>query len=197
MNKRDFVLKKFVVSLEKLLDYESTNENIFQSSTSELKNTFHISDNLNEIENLSYAFQERPVDSTNIERLVEKISCFFEIVFLVDLNSSKTSDNKSLTASSSQTLELVYIYGKKTNPINKGTGTVIPNVPVYKVFKTSAFRFLEKFQIQSLDQNKKMNCYLIRVSKKYAFVLVGQLAEPWSKIRVETLQNALMKINFL
>ena len=189
------MLKKIATSLEKLLDHDSSAENAVETGISEFKNGFNISDSLYEIDNLSYAFQDQLVDASNIERLVEKIACYFEIVFLIDLLCSKTATTQA-KARPVQQLESAYIYGKKINVIENRTTPKIPEVPVYKVYKTGAFRFLEKFKIHDLDQQKKMNCYLIRISKKYALVLVGRSAEPWSKIRIEKLQHALMKINF-
>ena len=178
------MLKKLSIKIESLFDHDNHNSLAQEHLITEARHKFEITDNLAHLENLSYVFNFEVKDE-DIENLFSQISCYFEINFLLYKQSNKKYKPRASV-----------LYGKKINTIESWPIVSLPQVPIFKVYKTNAHQLLKKFFLQELDPQNKMFCYLLKLSEECVLVLATQTAEPWAKLRIETLQNTLMKINF-
>ncbi|MGZ3690133.1 MAG: hypothetical protein ACXVAX_01435 [Pseudobdellovibrio sp.] len=183
------MFKKLTFKLEKIFDHDSSQNLALEHSINEARSEFEITENLAHLNNLSYVYNFE-VNAQNIETLFTQIACYFEINFL--LFRPKTNQGLSKKFKTKNAI----LYGRNINNIEVWPLISLPNVPLYKVFKTNSHAILKKIQLQDLDREKKMFCYLLKLSDDCVLVLATQTAEPWAKLRIETLQSTLMKINF-
>jgi hypothetical protein len=125
---------------------------------------------------------------------MDTLSCFFEMsfVFKKPVLIGANQQRRSLDFQA----DYVCLYGQKITSAYLQVPVKLPKANFYKVLKTKAYSFLRKFKLQDLDSEKKMNCYLIRISENVTFVFVTNMADPWAKVKIETLQQTLMRINF-
>lgn len=150
----------------------------------EAQKSFQILNNNQLIENLSYVFAGE-VTSENLEPLFLQLSSYFEIGFL--MQKINKSDYK---------IQSAFVYAKKINNTKEYRSVRLPTAPVFHILKTPAVPFLKKFGLQKLDTSQKMDAYLLPISETQSIVLVTLMAEPWAGLKIQTLQNTLMKINF-
>lgn len=150
----------------------------------ETQKTFQILNNNQLIENLSYVF-EGEVTQKNLEPLFLQLSSYFEIGFL--MQKINKTDYKMQSA---------FVYAKKINNTKEYRSIRLPVTPVFHILKTPASSFLKKFNMQTLDPSNKMDAYLLAISPTQSIVLITLMAEPWAGLKIQTLQNTLMKINF-
>ena len=179
------MLKQLTRKLEHLFDHDSNLNLVQEPSLVEARRLFNLTENISHLENLSFIYNSE-VDQKNIEALFSQISCYFELNFLL-VKQKKTAKHKAAQS---------ILYAKKINNLESWPALSLPAIPLFKVFKTSAYPLLKKFHLQDLDQDKKMSAYLLRLSSDCTLLLVTEVAEPWTKIKIESLQNTLMKINF-
>ena len=187
------MFKKITATLENLLDQETNQNFVNELGLHEARKKYLASENLNELENLSYAYSNE-VNSQNLTLLMDTLSCFFEMSFVF----RKPTALSSTTARrlSEYQADYVCLFGQKITSTQVQIPAKLPKADLYKVLKTKAHSFLKKFKLQDLDAEKKMSCYLIRISDDVTFVFVNNMADPWAKVKIETLQQTLMRINF-
>lgn len=150
----------------------------------EIKKKFTPSDDNKQIENLSYVFSHA-VGKKEIPLLFSQLSSFFEMGFLFEKSYSGKYHAMQMFAYSYQMKKLDSL------PLIQ-----LPQSDLYKVLQTNAKNFLTKLQLSDYDQDERLAAFLIRISKTETLVLLSRLADPWAKVRLESLQNALMKIHF-
>ena len=179
------MLKQLTNKLEYLFDNDLHFNLALEPSVVDAKKNFILTENTSHLKNLSYIYNGE-INPQNIESLFAQISCFFEINFLMFREKTGAKFKVGLTT----------LYGKKITNLEGWPGLSLPNVPLYTVCRTGGISLLRKFELQDLDAEKKMTAYLLPLSPRCTFVAVTNQADPWSKIKIETLQETLMKINF-
>ncbi len=172
------MLKKLNAKLENLFDENSTPHFLTDPGLIAARKNYQGVDNAQLLENLSYIFSEE-VDATTLPNLFSQLCSHFEIGYL--------------QANASQKITL---YGKPWPLVASTRQMKLPLTPLFKVFKTSGELVLAHFKIEELDPAKKMQSYLVRIADGHYFIFVSATAEPWARLRLEALQNTLMKINF-
>ena len=187
------MFKKITATLENLLDHETNQNFVNELGLHEARKNYLSSENLNELENLSYAYSSE-VNSENLTILMDTLSCFFEMSFV--FKKPVLLNTTALRRSPDYQADYVCLFGQKITSAHLQVPAKLPKADLYKVLKTKAHSFLKKFKLQDLDSDKKMSCYLIRISENVTFVFVTNMADPWAKIKIETLQQTLMRINF-
>lgn len=150
----------------------------------EIKKAFVPSDDNKQIENLSYVFFN-PVKKKEIPLLFSQLSSFFEMGFLFEKSYSGKYHATQMFAYSFQMKKLDSL------PLMQ-----LPQPELFKVLQTNSANFLKKLNISEYDQNNRLGAFLLRISQTETLVLFSRLADPWAKVRLESLQNALMKIHF-
>lgn len=183
------MFKKINSKLENLFDGTQSP----QFSTPEQKPTFdnskkdfEIEDDISTLQNLSYAFSNEELTLEKLPHLLSRLALYFEAGFLMQ-KASTTTQYKIASA---------FAYSKKIELQDSPRALRLPQIEFDKILKIKASNFLKHFNLDNLDPEKKMNCYLIPLSKKYYLVVATPLAEPWAQLRIETLQKTLLKINF-
>jgi hypothetical protein len=187
------MFKKITATLENLLDHDSNQNFVNELGLLDARKNYLASENLNELENLSYAHSFE-VNDENLNILMDSLSCFFEMSFVFKKPLPIRATN--LRRSSDFQADYVCLFGQKITSVHLQAPAKLPKTDLYKVLKTNAHSFLRKFKLQDLDSEKKMSCYLIRISENVTFVFVTNMADPWAKVKIETLQQTLMRINF-
>ena len=167
--------------------WNDTFEKIFESSTQDLtllesQKTFELNLENHSLENLSYIHSQP--DQINIVRIFSQLSSFFELGFLFQKQKNTFAAIQGFAFS--QNINL----GEKNILIN------FPEIDLYSLFKTNASGILKKMNYGFINENKKMNAFVIKVSHQYSILVFTELAEPWLKLRLESLQKTLMKISF-
>ena len=187
------MFKKITTTLENLLDHETNQNFVAELGLHEARRKYLASENLNELENLSYAYS-REVTFENLTLLMDTLSCFFEMSFV--FKKPALVNTTALRRSVDYQAEYVCLFGQKVTSAQVRVPAKLPKAALYKVLKTTAHSFLKKFKLQDLDSEKKMSCYLIRLSENVTLVFITKMADPWAKVKIETLQQTLMRINF-
>lgn len=187
------MFKKITATLENLLDHESNQNFVNELGLHEARRSYLSSENLNELENLSYAYSFE-VNAENLNTLMDTLSCFFEMSFV--FKKPALIGATQLRRSVDFQADYVCLFGQKITSAHLQVPAKLPKADLYKVLKTKAYSFLKKFKLQDLDSEKKMSCYLIHISENVTFVFVTKMADPWAKVKIETLQQTLMRINF-
>ncbi len=180
------MLKKINSKLEIL--FEQTPQSMAGADTSlrDTKNNFELINNNELLENLSYVFSE-DVTQENLPQLFMQLSSYFEIGFLF-----KTNPDRPIYK-----VCHAFVFGKKVNSTENLKQIQLPKSNYFNILKSDSFCFLKHFKMEMFDHDKKMNCYLMAINPNYCLVLLTQTAEPWAKLKIESLQKTLMKINFL
>ena len=179
------MLKHLRNKLENLFDHDANASLALEASVLEAQRQFTPTENTAHLQNLSYIYNSE-VNTNNIESLFTQLACYFEMNFLLVKPDAKQK-YKTKYAS---------LFGKKINNAESWPSVNLPAISLFTIYKTPAQSFLKKFHLQELDASKKMFAYLVALSPNCTLILVSKQAEPWSKIRIETLQQTLMKINF-
>ena len=89
-----------------------------------------------------------------------------------------------------------FAYGQPVDLANKLLILKFPVSPLFHIVKTPASSILKKLNYEFLNPQKKMSGFMISVSATYSILVATEMAEPWIKLRLETLQKTLMKIYF-
>lgn len=180
------MFKSVTSKLEWLFDHDSGQNPILDHALMEAKKKFTAIENNKHLANLSYVFSGE-VDRENISHLTAQIGCYFEMVFLC-----KRKDELKSKYHVTETV----LYNKKTNVAESAGPFRLPKTPIFRVFRTTSYGFLSRLNLAELDPERKLKIYTLRLNENYSLVLACKTAEPWAKLKIETLQNSLMKINF-
>jgi len=156
-----------------------------EPSVVEARKNFVLTENISHLKNLSYVYNGE-INPQNIESLFAQLSCFFEINLLA--TRDKPTDRFKIC--------LTTLFGKKINNLEGWPSLSLPAGNLYTVYRTGGYSLLKKLSLQDLDSEKKMTAFLLPISNRCTLILITKVAEPWSRIKIETLQDTLMKINF-
>lgn len=150
----------------------------------EIRKAFVPSEDNHQIENLSYVFN-KTVSKKEIPLLFSQLSSFFEIGFLFEKSYSGKYHAMQMFAYSYQMKKLDGL------PLIQ-----LPQPDLFKVLQTNSKSFLSKLKLSDYDESHRLGAFLICISQSETLVLLSRLADPWAKVRLEALQNSLMKIHF-
>jgi hypothetical protein len=179
------MFKQLTTKLEYLFENDTHFNLALEPSVADAKKNFVLTEDLPQLRNLSYVFNNE-INSQNIESLFAQLACFFEINFLMAREKPESRFKVCLTT----------LFGKKINNLEGWPSMSLPEGKLYTVYRTGGHSLLKKFSLQDLDADKKMTAFLLPVTSRFTFVFLTKVAEPWSKVKIETLQDTLMKINF-
>lgn len=179
------MLKQLSSKLENLFDHDANISLALEASVIEAQKQFTPTENTAHLQNLSYIYNSE-VNTANIQSLFTQLACYFEMNFLL-IRADTKQKHKTIHAT---------LFGKEINNTDSWPAVNLPDISLFTVYKTPAQSFLKKFHLNELDTDKKMFAYLLALTPNCTLILVSKQAEPWSKIRIETLQQTLMKINF-
>lgn len=172
------MIKKWNETLEKIFESNNQDLNLIESSQN-----FELNPDNSYLENLSYVYNNT-VEKNNLPSLFSQLSPYFEIGFLLEKQDR------------SHTTTHMFAYGNLIDLKKKSTTLSLPNSTVFTVLKTSAPAILKKMNMNFLNPQNKLNAFVISVSPQYSFLVFTKLADPWLKLRLESLQSTLMKIYF-
>jgi len=112
--------------------------------------------------------------------LFSRLNLFFELGFHV-INNNIIS----------------YFYlGECFNKQNQKMKFKIPQSSFFNVLKTDGISLLRKMNLQDIHKAKKMSALLIRLDQNNTFILFTDLAEPWLKLRCESLHRCLLNHDY-
>lgn len=179
------MFKKINTKLENLFDQKHDTVYIGNKSIIETQQNFQITDNNHMLENLSYIFSNE-INRDNLSNLFSQLSSYFEIGFLMH---KKENPNLYIAKEA-------FAFAKKIESIENIKPIKLPTPEIYKILSSKAHMFLKHYDMGELDSSEKMISYLIPISETHAIVIVTQTAEPWARLKIESLHKTLMKINF-
>ena len=179
------MFRKINAKLENLFDQNPQGLRIVHEAPKMPKIEFQTEGSVCALENLSYIFSGE-ITPEKLTNLFSQLSAYFEVGFLLQLNNHSRKFH----------LKDIFGYSKKMALPENSRAIRLPKSELFRILKTGARPFLNHFEMGHFDPNHKMTAYLIPISLTYTFVLVSQDAEPWAKLKIEALQNTLMKINF-
>lgn len=172
------MIKKWNEKLEKM--FESTNQDL---TLIESSRTFELNPDNVYLENLSYVYNS-PIQKNNILSVFSQLSPFFELGFLLERQKNSYTPTHG------------FAYGNLTNLSEKNILLKLPKTDMFVIVSTSASGILNKMNYNFLNPEEKMSAFVIAVSPTYSILVATKIAEPWLKLRLESLQKTLMKINF-
>ena len=172
------MLKKINAKLESLFDENSAPHFLTDPSLISARKNFQAVDNNHLLENLSYVFSDE-LNAEKLPTLFAQLCSHFEIGYM------QTADAQQVT-----------LFGKPWALVASTSFLKLPEIPLFKIFKTDGALVLKHFKITELDPGRRMQSFLIRFSDRHYFIFLTATAEPWIGLRIEALQNTLMKINF-
>ena len=178
------MLKKINTTLEELFTPTIVDTHMKQSSI-EIRKDFLL-DNNKSLENLSYIFSNE-INHNNLTSLFSQLACYFEVGFLLQKNENL--DNYSIKD--------IFSFSQRINITQKLKEIKLPTTPIFTILTTNTTSLLNHFELRDLDPDEKMNSFLIPLSSHYTIIMITQTAEPWLRLKMESLQKTLMKINFI
>lgn len=174
---------KINLSFEKLF---FNTENSTNSTFEEIKKNFELNyDNL-PIQNLSYIFSSQ-VNYEKTKLLFSQLSSFFEVGLLL-----KRAQNQN----SMYEIDEIFAFSQIATQIKNQDLIRLPQTSTQSILKTSARSILKKYHLEFFDEDNDLSAFLIHLNKDNSLILMSSLAEPWLQLRIETLKNSLMKIDF-
>ncbi len=178
------MFRKLNSKLEKLFDQKNPS-GPFNEGPKLIPPSFEMDGPLRSLENLSYVFSGE-LTQENLPNLFSQLSCYFEIGFLMRLDPNSRKHH----------LVDLFAFAKKIAPPESSRALRLPQVELYTILKTRARPFLRHFGMSHYDYDDKMFTYMIAISARDTIVVASRDAEPWAKLKIEALQNTLMKIDF-
>lgn len=175
----------FSPTLPHLTDLDLNLDPDLAQKSEQIQDHFLINKDIKEIENLSYIFSYA-IDQSALNNLFMQLSSYFEIGFLLQKNQ-KTQTSHVIDA---------FSFFQKIEATGNIKKIKLPDTEIYNILSTKASSLLNHFKMNSLDPDEKMVSYLIPISTNHFIIIMTQTAEPWARIKIETLQKTLMKINF-
>jgi len=179
------MFRKINAKLETLFDQNSQSPRIIHEAPKMPKNEFQNEGSVCALENLSYIFTGE-INPEKLSNLFSQLSAYFEVGFLLQLNQHSRKFH----------LKDLFGYSKKMSLPENSRAIRLPKTELFRILNTKARPFLNHFEMGHFDPNNKMTAYLIPISLTYTIIVVSQDAEPWARLKIEALQNTLMKINF-
>ena len=179
------MFRKINAKLENLFDQNPQSPRIIHEAPKMPKKEFQTEDSVCALENLSYIFTGE-INPEKLTNLFSQLSAYFEVGFLLQLNPHSLKFH----------LKDIFGYSKKMSLPENSRAIRLPQSELFRILNTKARPFLNHFEMGHFDPNEKMTAYLIPISLTYTIVVVSTDAEPWAKLKIEALQNTLMKINF-
>ena len=177
------MIKNLTKKIEKLFENPLDHKQ-HAISLEELRKSFSLAEDNNQIENLSYVFTNA-LNKKDTALFFSQLASFFEIGFLFEKTNSMNYQAVQMFAYS---LQMKKLDGLKL--------IKLPQSELFKVLQTNSRTFLSKMRLADYDEANRLSSFLIRISQTETLVLLSSLADPWAKVRLEALQNSLMKINF-
>lgn len=175
------MLKKWNDSMEKLF-FQSENTDL---SFEEIKNSFELNLDNHSLQNLSYVFSSQ-LQINQITFLFSQLSSFFEVGFLLQKNPQQQKFK----------LMQIFAYSKHLTQLNEEQKISLPHCSQNQILSTPAQSFLKKFNLGFLDDQRQLKAFLVPLNENNSLIVMSGLAEPWLQLRIECLQNTLMKIDF-
>ena len=133
-------------------------------------------DNDNLLENISYMATSMGSSFENWNLFFTRLIPFFEIGFLFSDSSLKNQ----------------FLYGKEINCKNKSVPLKMPKSNLFQILKTDPKSFLIKFGLSHILYTEKMSCFYVRVDENIGLTIITTKAEPWLKLKMDSLQKALI-----
>lgn len=178
------MFKKINQKIEKLFDQNSA-PSVTVQTLPDVQNGFQIVNNNQMLENLSYIFSNE-IDHISLSHLFSQLSSYFEIGFLL---RKREEPNLYIVKDA-------FFFSKKIIEVKSFKPIKLPTPALFAILITKGAAFLNHFGMSKADSGKKMISYLIPISENYTVVVITPTAEPWAKLKVESLQKTFMKINF-
>lgn len=160
--------------------FESNNQDL---TLIENSRTFELNPDNRYLENLSYVYTSN-LEKNNVQAIFTQLSPFFELGFLLEKQKNVYTPTH------------VFAYGNISNIADKKILLKLPKTDVFVVVRAAATAILKKVNYDFLNRDKKMSAFVITISPNYSVLVATKLAEPWLKLRLESLQKTLMKISF-
>lgn len=171
------MIKKWNDKIEKAFNVNTQDLSLLES-----QQTFQLNFENHSLENLSYIHSR--ISQQNITNVFSQLASFFEMGFLLE----KQKRNFAAVQG--------FAFGQTLKLDEKNIFLNLPKTPLYNVVRTSAPSILKKINYDFLNHSQKMNAFVITISAQHSLLVFSQLAEPWMKLRLESLQKTLMKISF-
>lgn len=128
------------------------------------------------LENISYLATNMSTAEENWNIFFTRLIPFFEIGFFFDNGLMKNQ----------------FLYGKTIPCENKTLKLQLPKSDLFQILKTDPKSLFIKLQISNILQSDKMNSFYVRVDQNIGFILATTKAEPWLKLKMDSLQKALI-----
>jgi hypothetical protein len=85
-----------------------------------------------------------------------------------------------------------FLYGKTIQCENKTLRLKLPKSDLFQILKTDPKSLFIKLQISNILQSEKMSGFYVRVDENIGLILATSKAEPWLKLKMDSLQKALI-----
>jgi hypothetical protein len=177
------MLNKLTKKLEKLFDNPLDHKQ-HALALDEIKKAFVLSEDNQQIDHLSYIFSQT-VGKKDTALLFSQLSSFFEMGFLFEKSNSEKYQ-----------VTQMFVYSLQMKKLDGLPLVRLPRATLFKVLETDSQSFLTRMKLSDYDETGRMGAFLIRISETETLILLSSLADPWAKVRLASLQNALMKIQF-
>ncbi len=174
MKTKDSLTKKIELLFEQSnVETQHSNESLILDK---LQLRYEPIDNDKLLENISYLATNMNTTEENWNIFFSRLIPFFEIGFFF----------------SNGTVKDQFLYGKSINCKNKSLKLKLPKSDLFQILKTDPKSLFIKLQISNILQSEKMNGFYIRIDNDMGFILATPKAEPWLKLKMDSLQKALI-----
>ncbi|MFN3453597.1 MAG: hypothetical protein ACK41T_01460 [Pseudobdellovibrio sp.] len=178
-------MPNLIQKIETLLDYDDHFENL--NLQKNLK--FQIERNHEILEKIIFDYQDSQKQNQREKQweiFFSRLTAFFEIGFLI-----KQAKNEKTNFTETQIQKMFY-YGENIEKKLPRLKFNLPQSPLFNILKTTGKPFLAKMGLGKLPQVENMTCLLIRLDQNTYVALLTPLANPWLKLRCESLHKALI-----
>lgn len=174
MKTKDSLTKKIEILFEQSnFDHHQTSENFILDK---LQLRYEPIENDKLLENISYLATNLNTAEENWNIFFTRLIPFFEIGFFFANGLVKNQ----------------FLYGKTIPCENKTLKLQLPKSDLFQILKTDPKSLFIKLQISNILQSEKMNSFYVRVDENMGFILATTKAEPWLKLKMDSLQKALI-----
>ena len=88
-----------------------------------------------------------------------------------------------------------FILGKSYKTQNPPARLSLPLNAPFNILKSDSHSVIRKFGLAEVFDHNKCNTFYFRISNDYSIILLTEQAEPWLKIKMESLQKALISFS--
>lgn len=174
MKTKDSLTKKIELLFEQSnIESQPTTESLILDK---LQLRFETVENDKLLENISYLATSMKTAEENWNIFFTRLIPFFEIGFFFT-NSTVTNQ---------------FLYGKTIQRDHKKLNLQLPKSDLFQILRTDSKSLFMKLQISNILQSDKMNSFYVRVDENIGFILATTKAEPWLKLKMDSLQKALI-----